>query len=57
MVSVSKSRSLRQSSIRVTLDTYSHVVGGLQEAAAQKFDEFLAANSSSVINVAKMLPN
>jgi integrase len=48
---------LGHSSIRVTLDTYSHVMGGLQEAAAQKFDDFLAANSSSVINVAKMLPN
>ena len=34
---------LGHSSIRVTLDTYSHVIGGLQEAAAQRFDDFLAA--------------
>jgi integrase len=46
---------LGHSSIRVTLDTYSHVVGGLQEAAAQKFDEFLSERSSDK-NVAKMLP-
>ena len=34
---------LGHSSIRVTLDTYSHVIGGLQEAAAQRFDDLLAA--------------
>ncbi|MCJ7791127.1 MAG: site-specific integrase [Dehalococcoidia bacterium] len=45
---------LGHSSIRVTLDTYSHVVGGLQEAAAQKFDEFLSANRSADNNVGKM---
>jgi integrase len=42
------------SSIRVTLDTYGHVVGGLQEAAAQKFDEFISAKGHSVENVGKM---
>jgi hypothetical protein len=45
---------LGHSSIRVTLDTYSHVVGGLQEAAAQKFDEFLLAKGDSSENVGKM---
>jgi len=34
---------LGHSSIRVTLDTYSHVMGGLQEAAAQHFDELLTS--------------
>jgi integrase len=46
---------LGHSSIRVTLDTYSHVVGGLQEAAAQKFDDFLSESSSSRKNVGRML--
>jgi len=39
---------LGHSSIRVTIDTYSHVVGGLQESAAQKFDDFLEAKNHSV---------
>jgi len=42
---------LGHSSIRVTLDTYSHVMGGLQEAAAQHFDNFLAAKG--IENVGK----
>jgi len=45
---------LGHSSIRVTLDTYSHVVGGLQEAAARRLDEFLLANSTTSENVGKM---
>ena len=32
---------LGHSSIQITLDTYSHVVPGLQEAAAKHFDEML----------------
>jgi len=39
----------------VTLDTYSHVIGGLQEAAAQRFDDLLAARG--VENVSKMSAN
>jgi integrase len=39
---------LGHSSIRVTLDTYSHVVGGLQELAAQKFDDLIEAKNNSV---------
>jgi len=30
---------LVHSSIAITLDTYSHVAAGLQEAAAKRFDE------------------
>ncbi|MFC1980223.1 tyrosine-type recombinase/integrase [Chloroflexota bacterium] len=41
---------LGHSSIRVTIDTYSHVVGGLQELAAQKFDDFIEAKNKSVSN-------
>jgi integrase len=32
---------LGHSGIQITLDTYSHVAPGLQEAAAQRFDEVL----------------
>ena len=35
---------LGQSTIMVTLDIYSHVVPGLQEAAVQKFDEVLGSD-------------
>ena len=45
---------LGHSSIRVTLDTYSHVVGGLQEAAAQKFDDFVSRRGTPEENVGKM---
>jgi hypothetical protein len=39
---------LGHSSIRVTLDTYSPVVGGLQKSAAQKSDDFIEAKKQSV---------
>jgi len=45
---------LGHSSIRVTLDTYSHVIGGLQEAAAQRFDDFVSAKSTVGEAVGKM---
>jgi hypothetical protein len=32
---------LGHASIQITLDTYSHIVPGLQEAAAKSFDELL----------------
>ena len=48
---------LGHSSIRVTLDTYSHVMGGLQEAAAQRFDDFLSARATESTDVGKMLAN
>ena len=37
---------LGHSSIQVTLDTYSHVAPGLQEAAAAGFDDFIGAHES-----------
>jgi integrase len=36
---------LGHSSIQITLDTYSHVAPGLQEAAANRFDELLKSHS------------
>jgi len=36
-------------SIALTLDTYSHVVGGLQEAAARHFDEIFDAEALRVL--------
>jgi integrase len=35
---------LGHSSIAITLDTYSHVTPGLQEAAAKRFDEVILSN-------------
>ena len=49
------SERLGHSSVRVTLDTYSHYVGGLQEQAALKFDELLAPQHRVETNVVKML--
>ncbi|MDP6403290.1 MAG: tyrosine-type recombinase/integrase, partial [SAR202 cluster bacterium] len=37
---------LGHSTIAITLDTYSHVTPGLQEAAALKFDQELAETTS-----------
>lgn len=51
------SERLGHSSVRVTLDTYSHYVGGLQETAALKFDELLAPGPRVERNVGKMLAN
>jgi len=42
------SERLGHSSIAITLDTYSHVLPGLQEAAAQRFEEGLQAPSVKV---------
>lgn len=36
---------LGHASIAITLDTYSHVAAGLQEAAALKFDQLLTHSS------------
>jgi integrase len=36
---------LGHSSIQITLDTYSHVAPGLQDAAAKRFDEILSNNN------------
>ncbi|MFB0556602.1 MAG: site-specific integrase, partial [Dehalococcoidia bacterium] len=48
------SERLGHSSIRTTLDTYSHVLPGIQEAAAQHFDDFLLARDAKNLNVGKM---
>ena len=41
------SERLGHSSINITLDTYSHVLPGLQEAAALEFEELLMGNKVS----------
>ncbi|MFC2068367.1 tyrosine-type recombinase/integrase, partial [Chloroflexota bacterium] len=40
---------LGHSSIAITLDTYSHVTPGLQEAAASRFDDVLLKNKESFV--------
>jgi integrase len=48
---------LGHSSISMTLDTYSHVAPGLQQAAAERFDDILGIKPAAPVNnVAKMLP-
>ncbi|MBN1855602.1 MAG: site-specific integrase [Dehalococcoidia bacterium] len=49
------SERLGHSSVRVTLDTYTHYVAGLQEAAALKFDELLMSGPRVDRNVVEML--
>jgi integrase len=51
------SERLGHASISVTLDIYSHVLPGLQEAAAEKFDRIFEDNSGNFkdSNVSKML--
>ena len=43
---------LGHSSIQITLDTYSHVAPGLQEAAANRFDEAFAERYNGCIKEA-----
>jgi len=40
---------LGHGSIAVTLDTYSHVVGGLQEVAAQRFEGALDGEALKIL--------
>ncbi len=52
------SERLGHASIGITLDTYSHVLPGLQEAAAEQFDRVLDIDKPAEIrdsNVSKML--
>lgn len=51
------SERLGHANIGITLDIYSHVLPGLQEAAAEKFDRIfeVANNENSDANVSKML--
>jgi integrase len=41
---------LGHSSIQITLDTYSHVTPGLQEAAAKRFDDIISSRASIANN-------
>jgi len=49
------SERLGHASIAVTLDTYSHIPPGLQEAAAQCFDELLEPELAQIEHAGKML--
>jgi integrase len=53
------SERLGHANIGITLDIYSHVLPGLQEAAAEKFDRIFEVleNENSNPNVSKMLAN
>jgi len=53
------SERLGHANIGITLDIYSHVLPGLQEAAAEKFDRIFEVvdNENSEPNVSKMLAN
>lgn len=46
---------LGHSSIQVTLDTYSHVAPGLQEAAAKRFDEAILTNTNIELNTSSIV--
>jgi integrase len=53
------SERLGHANIGITLDIYSHVLPGLQEAAAEKFDRIfdVVEKENSESNVSKMLAN
>ncbi len=53
------SERLGHANIGITLDIYSHVLPGIQEAAAEKFDKIFEVgnNENSDANVSKMLAN
>ena len=51
------SERLGHASIAITLDTYSHILPGLQEAAAKRFDELLEPGLAQIVDVGKMLAN
>ncbi len=53
------SERLGHASIGITLDIYSHVMPGMQEAAAEKFDSIFETENSENLdaNVSKMLAN
>ena len=49
------SERLGHASVAITLDTYSHVLPGLQEAAAERFDMLLQSRQTEVEDVGKRL--
>ncbi|MCJ7654582.1 MAG: hypothetical protein MUO97_04655 [Dehalococcoidia bacterium] len=46
---------LWHASVALTLDTYSHVVPGLQEAAAERFDKMLEEDVSRMLAAVRFL--
>jgi integrase len=49
------SEMLGHSSVAFTLDTYSHVIGGLQKSAMRRLDEVLQPKLAQIEGVSKML--
>ena len=49
------SEMLRHASVAFTLDTYSHVLGGLQQAAMRRLDDMLQPELRGSEDVSKML--
>ena len=49
------SEGLRHASTAITADTYSHILPGLQEVAAKRFDELLKPELAQIEDVGKML--
>ncbi len=49
------SEMLGHSSVAFTLDTYSHVIGGLQKSAMLKLDEMLHSKLAQIENISKIL--
>jgi integrase len=49
------SERLGHSKVAITLDIYSHILPGLQEAAAESFDRMLKPKIGEVESVSKML--
>ena len=49
------SERLGHASVAFTLDTYSHVVPGLQETAAERFDQFISSTRVDSVDVSKTL--
>ena len=46
---------LGHASVALTLDTYSHVIGGLQQAAVRRLDDMLQPELRDSEDVSKML--
>ena len=55
MCSAPIARMLGHSSVAFTLDTYSHVIGGLQRSAMLKLDEMLHSKLAQIEDISKIL--
>ena len=51
------SERLGHASVAFTLDTYSHVMPGLQEVAAERFDQLILAQLADENNVGNFVAN